>query len=515
VLTPHPPAAKPLSSSPSTLSQPEKRVDPSIQETLSALWLIAIQVLWSERAAEEFMSAAQHWTADLRLSSDLPSTRVIRAQIFRRALPLLFKKAKTEARQLTPPEQIMLDALKPGKERLFQFEGYFHRLPSQDQALLILRDHQKWDWELLSLCLGEAPDSIKTRRTQALRTLEAWIHALRAESVRKSDQTDCFWLRDCLFAPDPNLPKAAEQHFQNCRTCQKGRTRALAVTDRMTQFFEEVNSAAPALPNLTLRADDEKKTGPRAALKSTSRLAQRSLNTLKEPRTWLSSGAFRSWIAVLGVVFVLLTIPRARSLYERHLDRRLESYFLPSQVQVTPEEVAKAVEAEALRERAGPAQNKEISPTTPSLQGSDDSEFTEEAVEAEEEGAEEIPLPEPSLRGGVWRFHLKTHSPKEIRQLIIQHLKTARVIQPGKGAEGIEAPGGIQFDFLIPRESLGPLRDFLKQTVSGSDKTPAGGARESNQRASLESALFTWYRGKSATPIPTGQAKVIIWLSQI
>jgi hypothetical protein len=77
---------------------------------------------------------------------------------------------------------------------------------------------------------------------------------------------------------------------------------------------------------------------------------------------------------------------------------------------------------------------------------------------------------------------------------------------PSQQIKGVNAPGGIQFDLLVPQSAVARLKQELLQLAppppDGLADTPAG-------------ETFTWYKIKSKRKIPAGKARVVIWISQI
>ncbi len=106
----------------------------------------------------------------------------------------------------------------------------------------------------------------------------------------------------------------------------------------------------------------------------------------------------------------------------------------------------------------------------------------------------------------IWRFILKTDSPHEIRGKVVQILTALKVPANTPGVGGIEAPGGIQFDLLLPKEIVAPIKKQLQSIAppvpEGMSETPVADT-------------FTWYKNRSKSPIPQGKTRVVIWLSQI
>jgi Putative zinc-finger len=106
----------------------------------------------------------------------------------------------------------------------------------------------------------------------------------------------------------------------------------------------------------------------------------------------------------------------------------------------------------------------------------------------------------------IWRFMLKTDSPREMRPRIVKILSDLQVPANTPGLGGIEAPGGIQFDLLISKNFVPGIKKELQAIAP---KPPA----ELAQTPAGET--FTWYKNKSKTHLPDQKARVVIWLSQM
>jgi len=506
--------------------QPElthvSRTEPPLEEALKTFWTLGNVVLWSDRAARDLLTLVHPALNAATQSAHGASPGIQRAFLLRKGLPLLFKSAAKNAKTLTPPEQIMLDALSAGTERLDQFDGFFHRLEIEDQALLVLSDHVGIPFEQLGLCFEEPESSLRIRRQQALRALDDWIFANSAEhsGIQSTPASACFWIQSLLSEKSLEAHSEAKLHLRECPSCERKRRRTLLLLMKLEESgraFEPFREhSTPGVSELTPQARPKSQNLWKSLWKILEKIETRSASP------WFSRPATRSWLGIFAVLLLLLGLPRVRAIYETHLDRRLESYFAPTPLQVTPEELERASKDDYEKERReilgssqGTGQSQAPSPSfdgTGTGAALSDSEDGEDAVEADEEGDTADSSTVGSLRGGVWRFHIKTHSPKELRQQIVSYLKKAALAAPGPAASGIEAPGGIQFDFIIPKSALGPLRDYLR-SIAEARIPPA--PQKARPNASLESAPFTWYRGRNATSLPAGQAKVIIWLSQI
>lgn len=100
-----------------------------------------------------------------------------REWILRIAYEKLATLAKRHARKISPTEQIELDASSTISGRLKRFDHYFHKLPYEDQILLLLKDKYGLPYSEISVAMNVPQGSLKTRRQQALRTLEEWLWA--------------------------------------------------------------------------------------------------------------------------------------------------------------------------------------------------------------------------------------------------------------------------------------------------------------------------------------------------
>ncbi len=104
----------------------------------------------------------------------------------------------------------------------------------------------------------------------------------------------------------------------------------------------------------------------------------------------------------------------------------------------------------------------------------------------------------------LWRFTLKTVSPDELRPQVIQILTHLKLSMTLPGMEGIEVPGGIEFDLLLPKGLVSSLKQALQSLAVQS--------LETGPLPKIEP--FSWYRIQSKRKLPEGKAQVIIWLAQ-
>jgi DNA-directed RNA polymerase specialized sigma24 family protein len=98
-----------------------------------------------------------------------------RAWVLQIACDKLREATEQHGRKLTSSEQIQLDSAQNVASRLKQFDAYFHRLTTEDQVLMLLRDKYGIPYPEIAAALGIPEGTLKIRRAQALRSLEEWL----------------------------------------------------------------------------------------------------------------------------------------------------------------------------------------------------------------------------------------------------------------------------------------------------------------------------------------------------
>jgi hypothetical protein len=204
------------------------------------------------------------------------------------------------------------------------------------------------------------------------------------------------------------------------------------------------------------------------------------------------------------VLFVVAMVPRLRTLYERSVERRLEGFDGAINLsELSAEERAAKEATQSLPLNRG-VTSTERAETEDDFSGSEsgDNGDDEESVDVDTAGTH-------VGNSEIWRFILKTDSPPELRAKVVQALTELNVSPQTPGFAGIEAPGGIQFDLLLPQSVVLSLKQRLQRIA------PPTAPRLAN--ATTVGDSFTWYKNKnkSRTKIPAGKARVVIWLSQM
>lgn len=178
------------------------------------------------------------------------------------------------------------------------------------------------------------------------------------------------------------------------------------------------------------------------------------------------------------VLSIVIIIPKIRSFYEKKLENRLEEpLFLSLENEQIITEKAdnnehsnqKNIKTNLNKHNDAPLEN--IIPT----------EITEKTTNSSQ----------------LWRFTLKTVSPEELKPEIIKILSTLQLNQYSHLAEGIEVPGGIEFELNLPSHQINELKNAL-------------------QKLSAASALndFSWYRIYTKKNTFPDQSTAVIWLTQ-
>lgn len=98
-----------------------------------------------------------------------------RAWVLKIACDRLLSFHPHEGCQVSPEEQIRLDASDDVAVRLKHFHSYFHRLRPEDQILLLLKDKYQISYSEIASALQIPEGSLKIKRQQALRALEEWL----------------------------------------------------------------------------------------------------------------------------------------------------------------------------------------------------------------------------------------------------------------------------------------------------------------------------------------------------
>jgi hypothetical protein len=219
----------------------------------------------------------------------------------------------------------------------------------------------------------------------------------------------------------------------------------------------------------------------------------RGTRTWWESAPWFVRSAFEGLAIAFVVFLVVALIPKFQEVAEKAFQRKVENYT-----------------SEIIRGDSEVLGQSGIPPLQRAGVGSDEETHKDEGFEASENDHPLVSHSETMQVGNseIWRFNLKTDSPKALRLKVIDVFNELKISDKTLGFNGIEAPGGIQFNMLVDRSLISELRSRLEILVIV--KTEKG-----SESASNPDKPFTWFKNKSAKKIPQGYSRVVIWLSQI
>ncbi len=296
---------------------------------------------------------------------------------------------------------------------------------------------------------------------------------------------------------------AADQHLDGCERC----------STRLEHFRELANTLSHR---------------PRHALPVSIRKAPLAfvppkVDVLSNRSRWERAPWFvRTSVEGLGIAFLILflvaLVPKIRTIYERSLERRLDAFSLVELLRGgTGNKEDEAASVGMTRGRldesglAGTAAVTSAGTTADEFSGEYGEDLPDDSVDEAPVGAADEGI--RAGRSEIWRFNIKTDSPREMRPKIVSLLLAQGLSKDTAGLGGVEAPGGIQFDLLVNSSVIANLRVQLRRVATS---TAAGSADATETMdATGSTPTFTWYKNKSRRAIPAGKSRIVVWLSQM
>lgn len=279
--------------------------------------------------------------------------------------------------------------------------------------------------------------------------------------------------------------RAADQHLENCPHCE-------IKFSRYRQLLNAINNQN--------RAQLLSQVNPVGWYEQVLKWLKPH-PTKHHSTPWFIRGSVEGIGMAVVVLGIVVAIPKLKTFYDLQRQKRLSAYLDPLQSPLSVSEMS--------------ADN----PPVTSL-GAPNTEALESEFETDE-AHEDIPPPSPqkpllsTQLGEIWRFGIKTPSPKELRPEILKVLQSVQAEFSPLKKGGVEAPGGIQFDALIPKDKSLALKDQLQELARLHQSEPPEGATPAAAEVNTSHAQFTWYKNRAKKPMPAGKTRVIIWLSQI
>jgi len=424
-----------------------------------------------------------------------------RAAVFRTLLNQLRDTQWRYMRKLTTAEQRMLDGNLSEEGRLKQFDSYLHRLTFDELALLLLRDKLGVPSTETAAIFEISEASLQLQRQHAYEALSDWIWDNSNVSLT---QKECFHFRkkSTSFFDGKATPMEATSigvHLGNCSDCAEN--------------FRRIQLLQKAARELTRHFLPAEQRGHKIAEeKVIPDFRAKTLRFADIP--WFFRTGIESLVITLLVLFAVAFVPRFQRLYEASVNQRLDT-LIASNTDETPLVELKTAEAPDTEKLKSEVQNDfgeedriQSGEDLPPLAAEGDSDLDET------QATKSDPVNSGAGPSEVWRFSLRTPSPKDVRLKVIEKLKEmGATSETVPGMAGLEAPGGIQFNLVVDRAWLGDIRKFLNSLSQSSDLDSRNQARTQNPLSTNEP--LRWYRSSSKTYIPPGKTRIIIWLSQI
>jgi len=407
-----------------------------------------------------------------------------RAYVLQSSISFLRNFSVDHAKRLDKHEQLSLDSLKPGMDRQKMLSHFFQRLQDDEKLILLLKDKYGLPFSDISSALSLPEGTLKVRRSQSIRSLANWIWG----EPQLSDQDRCFELdfnlSDILDGTLPlNSRRELDQHAASCNRCKD----ILAWSSSLSRALAEEPRASLPIP---IRKADFSQVLPRATI-----LGQARSWWMRLPWYLRSSS---EGLAIVGVILLAISlIPKVRSLYERSLERGIEAYQLNTQGTGTQNNPITPTGTGELVKNAEEDQNQFLSADQDeSNDGTEEPDSNESDDASESQGYQKNPH--------IWRFNIKTDNLEEAQALVRKTIKDELPHSASRNDQGITAPGGIQFDILVPENSINTLKAKLEKLAQ---PKPA-------ELKDTPGEAFSWYKSRAKGKIPKGKTRLVIWLTQ-
>lgn len=318
-------------------------------------------------------------------------------------------------------------------------------------------------------------------------------------------------------ALSPVTKRQADLHLDHCLACLNRLKHHQEILRALSQAPRERVSASlrrNPLIHLSLLEGSSEKITPLPEETTPLRWDKRLL-FLNKSYHWQGKWYLQAGIEGFGIMLVLLVavslFPKVRGIYEKNIERRLEAFNLPD----TDISSIKNLPLVRGKDASGIQTGDDFSES----EHEDSPDATEtETAGASITGAEgNTTHPPRAGKAEIWRFNLRADNAKEVRPKIIQILSEQGVGATTKGIGGREAPGGIQFDLLVPSVKIDKINEALQKLASmtPSPKTRIYGGGSGNSESNNSPKNFTWFKNKSKATLPQGFTRVVIWVSQL
>ncbi|MEN9723823.1 MAG: hypothetical protein RJB38_1809 [Pseudomonadota bacterium] len=280
----------------------------------------------------------------------------------------------------------------------------------------------------------------------------------------------------------PPLKKAADDHLESCADCKERHQHYRLILESLRSL---PRSVAPSELQHEIQLFSGTSRAPMVA-EFFLRFWPTFQRTIRSPK------ALTLTLSLMLTFALLSGLPQIRSIYEKRIQKRFQSYHFG--------ELPLSQEGGTSAESSGA---ETVSEDFSDDFGESESDSGGLIPISSEEGSnsETVDSKASKVLADVWRFTIRTDSPQKVRSQVTQALLQAGTLAGSRYVHGFTAPGGIQFDALVPSASVEALQQKLSSL-----------SQESTEE-NFPTGAFTWYRNRSKRPLPPGASRVIVWLS--
>lgn len=274
--------------------------------------------------------------------------------------------------------------------------------------------------------------------------------------------------------------KESDAHLESCTQC-----------NQLHQHYRIILTTISSQPRMVLPTAFRKAPFRSSSLPIRKRLSPKVVWQLMP---WYLRTTLEGAVIVLILLLAISVGPKVRQLYEREIEKSVSEFQETFQESTGDSPLAPTKDAPPLLRKGTSGNSHDNSPIS-------GEEFADE-MEVDSMDLEGDAIGE-NIRVGsseIWRFNIKTDSPRDFRDRIVQMLLELKLAKDTPGLGGIEAPGGVQFDLLVPQSLVGKIKSQLQRLAP---------------KSQIVGETFAWYKNKSRKKIPEGRTRVVIWLSQM
>ncbi|MCM0605303.1 MAG: hypothetical protein KA715_04375 [Xanthomonadaceae bacterium] len=282
---------------------------------------------------------------------------------------------------------------------------------------------------------------------------------------------NCFSLRNTLpdLARGGTAPESIA-HLQSCPECIK----KLSHIKEIRQLIKRLphHSVLPELKKIALEDTD----GIDDEYLENMKEEQRKTRLFDQSPWYVKSGIEALALAVM-TIGIIWGIPKVRQLYDRSIQRRLETLDL------TDLSVSNTEDTETIAQTTTQVMSDEIK----------------------------------AVANEVWRFNIKTDLLHELQTRLLNAIKSEHSVDNRETVVGTIAPGGVQIDFTASVEFIQQFKgeiNAIANKLEQENTLPVSAAVSAKTIKPRNSGL-TWYKSKSKTKLPKDRIRIVIWLSQM